>query len=487
MSKPSRIFALVVVTIVLIGASVCWRGCGRNRDALSKYKAELRAKGEKLSAEELGYPRPPEKSPGLDRLLETANRLGPMQFQPSSIDIMPFSGPGQVKLVWAAPQPVTPSAGNGHTWESISAQFSNEVGLTLELREAVLVPPRYFYSDPTNFFNTPKSPFVGIRNAAQWLAADAMVALHAGQVDQAALDIHALTQLVQFHREDGTLVSQMIRVAIAGLGLSVTWQALHADGWNEEMLAGLQKDWEAVNLADSFETAMTGERAFGEAVFTAMRTASSSERVKLVRFSAVTGPVQLKSPKDYFEAYVVMPFWAANADADEMLFLQHTQRTLDSVRKLSTGVPWSTINIELGSNHAVLNNAFSSPMSKYRYLFSAIAIPNSLKAASVCVRNETQRRLTLTAIALARYKLRFGRYPTDLNTLATQFLSAVPIDLMSAKPFCYRLNPAGTFTLYSVGEDGRDDGGDPTSVSATNKFDLWSGRDAVWSVAGTKN
>jgi hypothetical protein len=58
---------------------------------------------------------------------------------------------------------------------------------------------------------------------------------------------------------------------------------------------------------------------------------------------------------------------------------------------------------------------------------------------------------------------------------------------MSAKPLCYRLNADGTFTLYSVGEDGHDEGGDVTSGSTTNKFDLWSGRDAVWPVAAKKD
>jgi len=486
MSKPIHVTALAIAALLLIGAGACLRGCNRNRGALAKYKAELRAKGEKLSAEELGYPRPLEKSEGLDRLLAVANKLGAMRFPPSSLDFGSYSGPGQVKLVWASSQPVTHSADGAYDWEAVTAQFTNAVGITLELREAVRIPPRYYYNDPTNFFNQPKGPFVGIRGTAQWLAGDAVVALHAGRVDQAALDIHALTQLAQFHREDHTLVSQMIRVAIAGLGLSVTWEALQADGWNEEMLAGLQRDWESVSFADAFETGMLGERAFGEAAFAVMRTASSSDRLKFVQSSTSRGTAQLQSPKDYFQAYVVMPFWAANSDADEMLFLQHNQRNLESIRKLRAGVPWPEINAELNSNHTVLNTAFSSPMSKYRYLLSAITIPNFVKAGQVTVRNEIQRRMTVTAIALARYKLRSGEYPLNLDAMVPQFLSAVPIDLMSTKPLCYRRNSDGTFILYSVGEDGRDDGGDPTSNTAANKFDLWSGRDGVWPVAETK-
>jgi len=179
---------------------------------------------------------------------------------------------------------------------------------------------------------------------------------------------------------------------------------------------------------------------------------------------------------------MVMSFWDANAD--EMLFLEHHQRNLDSIRKLRTGVPWFEINAELKSNNVALNEAFSSSsMSKYRYPFSAIAIPNSLKAAGVSLRSEIQRRMTVTVIALERYKLRWGDYPLNLDVMVPQFLSAVPVDLMNSKPLGYRLNPDKTFTLYSVGEDGRDNGGDPTSGGATNKFDLWSGRDAVWPTA----
>jgi hypothetical protein len=58
-------------------------------------------------------------------------------------------------------------------------------------------------------------------------------------------------------------------------------------------------------------------------------------------------------------------------------------------------------------------------------------------------------------------------------------LPTVPYDYMSAKPLRYRLQADGSYVLYSVGQDGKDDGGDPTSPSGT-PAGLWSGRDAVW-------
>ncbi len=163
-----------------------------------------------------------------------------------------------------------------------------------------------------------------------------------------------------------------------------------------------------------------------------------------------------------------------------MFFLEHHQQNLDAIRKLKSGVAWPAVQAELQKNVTTMVNAFGSPLGRYRYVFSSMAIPSSLKAAGNCFRSETQRRLTVAAIALERYRLRVGRHPTNLEALLPEFLSAVPIDLMGAHPLGYRLNPDGSFTLYSAGEDGRDDGGDATPPSATNRFDLWSGRDAVW-------
>ena len=47
---------------------------------------------------------------------------------------------------------------------------------------------------------------------------DAILALHSKELDRAQADLHALTQLTHLHKDDPTLVNQMVRVAIAGLG-----------------------------------------------------------------------------------------------------------------------------------------------------------------------------------------------------------------------------------------------------------------------------
>jgi hypothetical protein len=387
------------------------------------------------------------------------------------LELFHFVSPGRAQVSWALVQPPLNSSRSGNTnvtWEVYSEHFTLSVDALQGIRDAAQNPPSYFFNDPADFFNQPKGPFVQLRTAAQYLSGDAIVALHAQDLVRARADLHALTKLALFHQEDLALVSQMIRMAIAGLGLAVTWEALQAQGWNEESLAALQRDWESADLAAAIERGMTGERALGQAAFSLMRSAGPAERMKMF------------GSNDYFEQFVLMLQW--NADEDETLYLEFHQRSLDSIRKTRNGASWQIVKVELGSNDAHLVKALSGPMGDVHHRISAIAIPNAMKAAAVVARNETQRRLTIAAIALERYRLHNGQSPPDLDALVPQFLSAVPVDPMSARPFGYRRNTDGSFTLYSAGEDGRDDGGDPSLQSRVNTFDLWEGKDAVWPV-----
>ena len=97
------------------------------------------------------------------------------------------------------------------------------------------------------------------------------------------------------------------------------------------------------------------------------------------------------------------------------------------------------------------------------------------------MRAETERSLVLTAIALTRYALRHGGLPESLSALVPQFLPSVPADYMDGQPLRFRREPGGSFVLYSVGEDGKDDGGD-TSLrpGKTNLRIFWERKDVVW-------
>ena len=111
--------------------------------------------------------------------------------------------------------------------------------------------------------------------------------------------------------------------------------------------------------------------------------------------------------------------------------------------------------------------------------------PQSLMSLSRTVKKamkaETERSIATCAIALKRYSILHGKSPTSLDSLVTEFLPSLPVDYMDGKPLKYRRNADGGFTLYSVGEDGKDDGGDASLLpDKTGSRNRWSRKDFIW-------
>jgi hypothetical protein len=118
-----------------------------------------------------------------------------------------------------------------------------------------------------------------------------------------------------------------------------------------------------------------------------------------------------------------------------------------------------------------------STNAEHVLIASAYFIPSTRSILEGALKTEIFRRLAVTAIALKRYELRHGQAPERLGALVPTFLAAVPINPLSGKPLCFRTIPR-SFVLYSVGEDGRDDGGQGGAA-------LWNGPDALWPAAAT--
>jgi hypothetical protein len=94
------------------------------------------------------------------------------------------------------------------------------------------------------------------------------------------------------------------------------------------------------------------------------------------------------------------------------------------------------------------------------------------------------KQATLEALALAArtglackiYKNQNGRYPADLGALVPGILPEVPIDPFTGKPLVYRLEGDG-FIVYSLGSNGKDDGGRMTyemTKLVMDKDDDWA-------------
>lgn len=90
-------------------------------------------------------------------------------------------------------------------------------------------------------------------------------------------------------------------------------------------------------------------------------------------------------------------------------------------------------------------------------------------------REDTAGAATVTLAAIELFRLRHGRLPDNLHELMPGCLAVLPIDPYSGRPLKYRVMPEDTdvppFLLYSVGMNGKDDGGE---FERTEVHAVWS-------------
>ena len=481
-----RIALVVLVALAAFVAIIAVFSHG-GKSALGQYKAVLRARGDKLTYAELSIGPSTNLDEVASRLLLASNLFTPPT---PPVDLMIFTSPGRARLAWRGSLRISTSATNPTfaDWADFVAKFQKLEPVLALSRQALQHPApdtgwvwEDTYQNVTSFGRG--KTFASDRYLAQTLANSVMADLHAGDIDIASANLQALARFARVNKNELTLVHQMIRIAIAGVGLNATWEALPAPRWDEPRLAALQHEWENVNLIEAVERGVAADRADSAVLFKKLRYSSGPE------FDNIAGvglssrvPVALK--KIWDQRVFPLYYKLTGINADETLTFTTETSFLDAIRQLDTNRPWSEVNVLQTS----LQDEFENRVGQdrfHRYVVSALMVPNFNKASLTAVRMETQRRLTIAAIAIRRYQLKNGAAPPNLTALTPDFIASVPNDPMSGKPLCYRLNVDGTFVLYSTGEDGRDDGGDPAPANPKDAPGLWTGRDAVWPTATT--
>ncbi|MHC4800215.1 MAG: hypothetical protein ACYTF1_26540, partial [Planctomycetota bacterium] len=93
------------------------------------------------------------------------------------------------------------------------------------------------------------------------------------------------------------------------------------------------------------------------------------------------------------------------------------------------------------------------------YPFSQILSSGFSRAFELQVKHTGQVRCARAALACERYRLANKKFPEKLYQLVPDYLDKVPLDPFDDKPLRYRMDE-DAIIVYSVGEDGIDNGGD---------------------------
>jgi hypothetical protein len=136
-------------------------------------------------------------------------------------------------------------------------------------------------------------------------------------------------------------------------------------------------------------------------------------------------------------------------------YAEHTRKLLQALpHPYLIGQPTVT-NARPGMTRMVLSG---NVVGEVIYHMTTPAIDGVVRQKSA---EHLQIQASATMLALKAYQLTYGRRPAELKELVPQFLPALPVDDFDGKPLRYH---AEKKLLYSVGKDGKDDGGTETDA-----------------------
>jgi len=455
-----RRFFRLLVAVLVVGGAVWWR-LAANNNAL---KAELRAKGERITFEELGLDRPPFEDPARPVLEAVEEAFGEIRNATNRTGATWNDVRSQSPWVLCR-QPVLYSASGGALDWDRAAEAADRVSAAMgPLYELLRDPP----ADPGSDYQSEESlPFVRVRSTAQALFDLAMIELKRERVAAAQTNLLALASVPGLYRAAPLVVSHMVRTATCGLASEAIWQGLQSPGWSEDQLRELQDRVERLELLAGLVEGFETERAGILQLVQRYRTQGPSALHSLYTAMGLSSP-------PWWREQLAFGYWRLfrYPPAERELILTF-QDELDRDRQLAGGSAWTALPPRRAqavpwawraSIETWLQGANGRKLSAP--IFEA---PKFLRVSERTVEVEIRRRLALTALGLARYRLARGNYPDRLDELVPDYLKTALSDPVDGQPFRYRREDPQFPRLYSIGLNGRDDGGwgvggDPDSV-----------------------
>lgn len=333
--------------------------------------------------------------------------------------------------------------------DAVLATLASAEPVLGELRQAVEMRPESQVVRPVAFtreapFEVRLAGFQVTRSLVSALSIHASATLAEGRTGDAEADALAALRLSRGFTDmpDDVLVEAMIGVVCSRLALQPVWEGCRRQQWSEPQLARLQHELALIRPMAAVERSVRTDRNLVVLAFDCyspteiLRRHEPSQKVR--RWSL----------------FSLMPRgWVQQ---NKVAYVRMVEVTIDAA--VASGTPGFLSRMAECNREPVRSKGQS--YSPYLMLAEAVS-PTLHKVISSALSAENDLMLARTACALERHRLATGAYPETLGELVPALLAAVPIDVVDGQPLRYRRDADGTFLLYSVGLDGKDDGGRP--------------------------
>ena len=468
---------LASITVLLLARTLSdWQG----RRAWEAYRAEAEKRGVVFDLEKLMPPPVPDAENFAATPLLRRHQSGAVEFERNRTDPKQYPLPTPMELRDASnktPYPAEENSLRGQrvdldawqryfhastNWPRWPETRSPEADVLkalsrwddefAELRSAALRPSTRFNVRLTEDGISTLLPHLSmIKIVSITVRLRAVAELRSGETDAAFADANVIFRLGDAVQTEPILISHLVRIAIQTVALRTVWEGLADHRWTDAQLAHWQKELAKLDFGVELRHAMAGERALGNRAMDFLRRnprmlptiAGPGEGGSLPPegpgLRAIPGGWFHREQISYnrmFDDFIVSALPSGAGKFDPTLIRAKNAAMTDELHR------------EHRPSRAVLRNR----------VFCNLLLPVLDKAMLRACQAQAFTQLAIAACALERHRLARGSYPESLTVLAPEF-GPLPTDPMSGQPFRYERTADGHFRLWSVGWNGKDDGG----------------------------
>jgi hypothetical protein len=433
LKKVFKILGLIALTFVLLLAVLYVGWDISSRRTLAAAKERIRAAGLPVTVDDIRPPPVPDADNAAPVLAKLTPLLKPLVNSPDGTDLFM----SLTEFDTAHPDYRLDAAGTRELTTLLDAAPVREVFALID--EAA----RKKGHDAK--LSLERGPFSMFPRVSDWkpivqlLGWRARLEASRSQSGEACRAVSEIIILAEFHADEPMLIAQLVRFqswkqAAAELEKLASIGVVTPE-WNRKLAEQLGR----LDIVPGFVRALDGERiGMGDFMFNAMLERRKFQSIELDSLDQNT--------KGFFKVSFLYP---------KPLLRVEYAAYLDLFRQLSTTLT--------GKSNAPWDGWFSVWDAETHRLpkFGAVirTIVPTLGAVANALRKEEMRvRGAEVGLALERYRAAKGGYPATQAELVPDFLPKMPEDVFTGEPIIYRSEPGGAI-IYSVGPNGRDDGG----------------------------
>lgn len=289
------------------------------------------------------------------------------------------------------------------------------------------------------------NPMLTLSNIAQLKARAHINASRGNEALEECLLAFKLCDLEAFT----TLIEHLVRTAQTGIVMPALYEGVSARVWNDSQLAVLEENLARYDLFGSLSKSIAADSLYNRSINSHMQAEVRAGGEKAIPFLGI-----IVSQND--------GRWETRLPNNQFLIKIFAKSILNTV---SSGMLDSLLHYRNILDREVHHNLRSHvhPPEPQWGPFNRLALVGTETFSGVIkttARGQTLLNIARVAIALERHRLRHGSFPSTLDALAPDYLSAIPTEVFDGAPLHYALKDnAQGFTLYSTGWKGTDDGG----------------------------